>query len=1123
MRSPAAALVLALFAVSAGAVAQPPAPQSPGSQAPTKTRPVTAKTAAPTTPAAPAKPAAPASLITPELLAGLSFRNIGPAIMSGRISDIVIHPKRRATWYVAVGSGGVWKTENAGTTWTPIFDSEGAYSIGCLTLDPANPETVWVGTGENVSGRHVGYGDGVYKSLNGGKTWANMGLKQSEHIARILVDPRNSQVVYVAAEGPLWSAGGERGLYKSADGGKTWAVSLEISKDTGVTSAEMDPSNPDILYAAAYQRRRTVAAFMGGGPESAIYKTEDAGKTWRKLTVGLPKGDVGKIGLAVSPIDPRVVYATVEALPDERGFYRSSNKGESFEKRSSFISGGTGPHYYQEIFADPNAFDRVYQMNPGLMVTHDGGRTFVRVPEKNKHGDNHAMAFVVGDADYILNGSDGGVYETHDRGETWRFFENLPVTQFYKLALDNALPFYNVHGGAQDNGSQMGPSRTLNWHGISNFDWTITYGADGYAIAVDPTDPDTVYLEWQEGNLLRYDRRSHETIYISPKPGPDEPPLRFNWDSPVIVSPHAHTRIYYASQYVWRSDDRGDSWKKISPDLTRNIFRLTQPIMGRTWSADALWDHGAMSMFSTISAISESPLVEGLIYAGTDDGLIHVTEDGGATWRKIEKLPGVPDGFFVNRIRASKIDRDSVFVAVDSHKTGDYAPYVLRSDDRGRTWTSIAGDLPARTLVWSVVQDHVKRDLLFAGTEFGIYTTLNGGKNWHKLGGGVPVISFRDIEIQERENDLVGASFGRSFFVLDDYSPLRLMDEASLASPALLFPVKKALSYIPLRPIDSPAKNSLGETFYLAPNPPFGAVFTYYLKEALLPAAEARREAEKKLLKDGKPVTFAGWDALRKEEQELKPEIVLTVTDMAGQVVRRITGPAGKGLHRVAWDLRYPAVDPTQLESPARESWEYAPQGPLVVPGTFTVTLAKQVDGVVTPLGPPQSFAVESLALATLPEKDKAALLAYQKKAGELQRAMMGAAAAAEEALKSLSYMRKALVDTPKADPKLMEQARAIETGIRAAMRELSGDTTVGRRSEARLPSLMERVSAQTGSTGPITKTVLRDYEMAAGGFGAVLERLRGLIERDLRALGSAMEAAGAPWTPGRGLPVWRK
>jgi hypothetical protein len=387
----------------------------------------------------------------------------------------------------------------------------------------------------------------------------------------------------------------------------------------------------------------------------------------------------------------------------------------------------------------------------------------------------------------------------------------------------------------------------------------------------------------------------------------------------------------------------------------------------------------------------------------------------------------------------------------------------------------------------------------------------------------VPTISFRDIEIQQREDDLVGASFGRSFFVLDDYSPLRRIDESSLAEPALLFPVKKALSYIPLRPIDSPAKNSLGETFYLAPNPPFGAVFTYYLKDALRTSAEARREEEKKLLKDGKPVTFAGWDALRKEEQEQKPEIVLTVSDETGQVVRRITGPTGKGLHRVSWDLRYPAVDPTQLESAARESWEFPPQGPLVVPGTFTTTLSKNVDGVLTPIAPPQRFVVESLSLATLPAKDKSALLAYQKKAGELQRAMMGTAAAAEEALRSLSFMRKALVDTPKADAKLLGQARAIEIGIQAARRDLVGDQTVGRRSEARLPSLMDRVSMQVGSTGPITGTVLRDYDIAADGFGAVLERLRGLIQRDLGALGAAMEAAGAPWTPGRGVPVWKK
>jgi photosystem II stability/assembly factor-like uncharacterized protein len=1061
--------------------------------------------------------------LTPELLSGLAFRNIGPALMSGRISDIVIHPTRPSTWYVAVGSGGVWKTENSGTTWTPIFDSEGSYSIGCLSLDPCNPEIVWVGTGENVSGRHVGIGDGVYKSLNGGKTWTNMGLSKSEHIARILVDLRDSNVVYVASEGPLWSPGGERGLFKTVDGGKTWTLSLEISQDTGVTSAEFDPSNPDILYAAAYQRRRSVAAFMGGGPESGIYKSTDAGKSWRKLTVGLPKGDMGKIGLAVSPIDPRVVYATIEAGPEEKGFYRSTNKGESWEKRNSYTSGGTGPHYYQEIFADPNKFDRVYQMDPAMRVTDDGGKTWNRVGEKSKHGDNHAMAFIKGDPDYILNGSDGGVYESHDGGKTWRFFENLPVTQFYKLALDNDLPFYNVHGGTQDNGSQLGPSRTLNANGISNFDWTITYGADGYASAIDPEDPNIIYVEWQEGNLLRYDRKSHETVYISPKPEPGEPPLRFNWDSPVLVSPHSHTRIYYASQHLWKSEDRGDSWTRISPDLTRGIFRLEQPIMGRRWSVDGLWDHGAMSMFSTITTISESSLQEGLIYIGTDDGLIQVTEDGGKTWRKIEKIAGVPDSIFVNEVKASKHDRDTVFAAVDDHKTGNYKSYLLRSADKGRSWTNLGAGLHQRTIVWSVAEDHVKKDLLFAGTEYGIYASFDGGKTWAKLGGGVPIISFRDIDVHERESDLVGASFGRGFFILDDYSPLRELSDETLAKEAVLFPVKKALQYVPLRPLDTSSKGCLGETFYLAPNPPFGAVFTYYLKEPLRTASEARLEEEAKLVKDAKRVPFPGWDKLREEEREDKPAIILIVRDEDGQIVRRVTGPVGKGIHRVAWDLRYPAVEPTELESAQREEWEGNPAGPLVVPGAFTVTLAKRVDGVLTPLGEPQTFTVESIRLAVLPEKDRAALLSFQKKAGELQRAMMGAGAAAEDALKNLQFVKKALLDTPGADPRLGETAKAIEGRLQDHLVILFGDRTRLRRSEPASPSLMNRVSAQLNATGPITETARRGYEIAAEEFGKLLEEMRTTIEVDLQKLQSELEAAGAPWTPGRGVPVWKK
>lgn len=1077
-----------------------------------------------------AKTKAPAanSKLNPGTFSGLAFRNVGPAFTSGRISDIVIHPRLRYVWYVAAGSGGVWKTQNAGTTWIPVFDDQSSYSIGCLAIDPVHPDIVWVGTGENVSGRHVGYGDGIYRSLNGGKTWQNMGLKETERINKILINPQDTAVMYVASAGPLWSAGGQRGVFKTSDSGQSWKSVLKISENTGVVDIAMDPGNPETLYAAAYQRRRSVAKFLAGGPESAIYKTTDGGQNWRKLSVGLPKGDLGKIGLAVSPIKPNVIYATIEAREEVKGFYRSTDYGESWEKRNSYTSGGTGSHYYQEIYADPHVFDRVYQADVWLHVTEDGGKTFKRVWEKTKHSDNHALAFDLNGhhPGYLLAGCDGGVYESWDRGETWRFLSNLPVTQFYKMALDNAEPFYNIHGGTQDNGSQMGPSRTLNINGIFNSDWFMTIGADGHACDIDPQDPNIIYGEWQQGNPLRYDKRSGQAIDIKPLPQPGEPPDRFNWDSPILVSPHSHTRVYYGAQRLYRSDDRGDSWTPVSPDLTRNIFRFNLPVMGRTWSADSVWDHEAMSWFSTLTIISESPLQEGLIYVGTDDGLIQVTEDGGKNWRKIDKLPGVPDFFYVNDIKASKHDKNTVFVAVDNHKTGDLKPYLLKSTDRGRTWTSIRGDLPHRHIVWAIAQDHKAERLLFLGTEFGIFFSVDGGSHWVKFKGGMPVISVRDIEIQERENDLVGASFGRGFFVLDDYSPLRHITTQSLEQDAQLFPVKKALMYIPRKPLELEGKAFMGDNFYLAPNPPFGAVFTYYLKDTIKTGKQQRRENEKKLDKQGKSVPFPGWDTLQKETREASPRIVITVKDRDGQVVRRLDGPVKAGIHRVAWNLRYPSVSPTQLEVPKYiDPWDRPPEGPLVVPGQFTVSIAKHVDGKITPLSQPQTFDVQSLGLASLPAKDRKELLAFQQKAGQLQRAVMGTEKVVNEALRRIKFIKKALSDTPKAPPELNRKANQLEHKLLDAKIVLSGDNvkTDRRFYEPVHPPLTLRLHIESYATAPVTGTAKENYDIAAQAFETLLAELKTLIEKDLVQLQANLEKYGAPWTPGRGLPDWKK
>lgn len=871
-------------------------------------------------------------------LDAFEFRNIGPAFLSGRIADIAIDPQNENRWFVAVGSGGVWKTENSGTTWKPLFDEQSSYSTGCVTIDPTNSNVIWVGTGENVGGRHVAYGDGIYKSEDGGESWKNMGLKSSEHISKILVHPTNPEIVWVASQGPLWNKGGERGVYKTTDGGISWKRVLGNAEWTGATELVIDPRDPDVLYAATWDRHRTVAALMGGGPGSGLHRSTDGGETWTKLSKGLPTSNLGKIGLAISPQQPDVLYAAIELDRKSGAVYRSADRGASWVKMSNTVSGGTGPHYYQELYASPHQFDRLYLMNVRVLTSEDGGKTFTELKEEKKHSDNHAIAFKKDDPNYLMIGTDAGIYESFDLAENWRYIKNLPLTQFYKVAVNNAEPFYHVFGGTQDNGSAGGPSATDEVQGISNKHWYKTLFADGHQSATDPEYNDIIYAETQQGGLHRVDLTTGEPLAIQPQAFIGDPHERFNWDAPILVSPHDPARLYFASYRVWKSDSRGDDWTPISGDLTRNEERLNLPIMGRQQSWDNAWDVMAMSNYNTITSLSESPIKEGLLYAGTDDGFVQVTENGGTNWSAIPVAKmGVPERSFVNDIKADLHDENTVYVVLDNHKEGDFSPYVFKSTDKGKTWSSISANLPKRTLLWRIVQDHIDPNLLFIATEFGVYTSLNGGASWQKL-PGTPNMAFRDLAIQKRENDLVAASFGRGFYILDDYSALRQMNTKTLSADAALFETRPAKWFVP--------RSNLGNTgadFYIADNPTFGAVFTYHLSQEYKTAKELRQEREKELNEQKVSVPFIGYDNL--DSELLEPEALawILIKDGQGNVIRKISQKAEKGTHRMAWDLRHANSAPLILD----EDFSISETGPMVRPGTYTASLIVEKGGDV--------------------------------------------------------------------------------------------------------------------------------------------------------------------------------
>lgn len=1057
-------------------------------------------------------------------LAGYKFRSIGPALTSGRISEVAVDPNNHSRYFVASSAGGVWRTLNAGLTLEPVFDAQGTASIGTVIIDPGNSSTIWVGSGENNNQRSVGYGDGVYKSMDGGSSWKNMGLEKSEHIGRIIVHPENSAIIFVAAIGPLWSAGGDRGVYKSVDGGTTWTCMLSIDENTGVNDIVMDPRNPDVLYASSFQRRRHVYTYIGGGPASTIYKSIDGGTTWNKADKGLPAGDKGRIGLAISPVNPEIIYAMVEAAGSEGGFYRSTNRGASWDKQSGYASSG---NYYVELVPDPVNENRIYAMDTWMQVSNDGGKSWANVGEDYKHIDNHCIWIDPSDPNHLIAGCDGGVYESWDLAKTWDFKANLPVTQFYKVALDNAEPFYNVFGGTQDNFSLGGPARTISGNGISNEQWFITHGGDGFETQVDQTNPNIIYAQSQYGFLVRYDKQSGEELGIKPQERLNEPSYRWNWDAPLVISQHVPGRLYFAANKVFVSEDRGDNWTVISEDLTRQINRNELKVMGKVWSMDAVAKNGSTTQYGNIVALAESPVNADLLYAGTDDGLIQITEDRGKTWRKTDRIAGAPDTSYVNMIIPSAHDENVVYACFNHHKYGDFKPYIFVSRDKGNSWTSIVSGMPDKGSVYAIAEDHEDPNLLFAGTEFSFFVSNNGGKSWRKFANGLPTIPVRDIAIQKRENDLVLATFGRGFYVMDDYSSLRNLSEENLAKEGVLLPVRDALSFERKYPLGLPGKSFQGDDYYLGDNLGAEALITYYVRNKFESAKDKRIKEQNELDKQGKDNPYPTYEQLVAERDEEGATIFLTIKNSDGEIVRKLEVNAGQeGVQRISWNLRSAAKDPIRTGS----SGFYNPfagvsEGPMVAPGMYTASLTRWQDKKMTLMGDPVSFEVKSLEHHTLPSADPSATVDFKLKIEELQRVEQVVSNALRGASNELGMVRKAIINMEQPQEDWLVMVIALENSIKAIDLKLSGDPLEAQLDMDATPSVAARIGQivyenKYSSANP-TGTHQKSLNIAQQQLASIVPEVRTLLDQDFKALREKLQAAGAPYIPNM-LPAFK-
>ena len=1046
------------------------------------------------------------------LLSAYQFRSIGPAVTSGRVIDLAINPNNKFEWYVAAANGGVWKTNNAGVSFSPIFDGQGVFSIGCLKMDPLNTNVLWVGSGENNNQRSVGYGDGIYKTIDGGQTWQNMGLKNSEHIGMIAVDPVQTNTVYVAAYGPLWSAGGDRGIYKTTDGGKSWNRVLYVSENTGFNEVHIHPKYSNILYATAHQRRRHEWTYVGGGPESAIYKSEDYGQTWTKLQTGLPAGDVGRISLAVSPVETDWVYALIEAEGNDGGLYASTNRGASFEKRSGHFTAG---NYYQELFADPVNPLVIYSMNTWAQISTDGGRSFKGIGENNKHVDNHVIWVDPSNTKHFLMGCDGGLYETFDAAAHWDYKANLPITQFYRVTVDNEKPFYNIYGGTQDNNTLGGPSRTTSASGIHNYNWFVTVGGDGFKTVVDPNDPNTVYSQWQYGGLIRFNKKTGEAFDIKPQEKPGEPAYKFNWDAPIVISHHNPSTLYFAAQKVFKSNDKGQTWEVISPDLSRGIDRNKLPVMGKVWSMDAVAKNQSTSMYGNITALAESPLNSNILIAGTDDGLIHITADGGKNWQKYESFPGVPKNTLVQNVYVSKHSY-LIYAVFNNHRNGDFKPYLLKSEDLGKTWVAIQNDLPSRGTVNCFTEDHKNKQLMFVGTDFGLFVSVNAGKHWQAFKSGLPPTTIKEIAIQERENDLVLATFGRGFYVLDDYSLLQTFDAQSERinqSPISILPIKDALVYIPSTPLGHKGKSFQGESFYTAENPAIGATIYIHVRDDYSSLQSQRTEREKTSINDFYP----SKDSIRMEQNELESFLWVMIKDAQGNVVRQFKRPISKGINKLVWNGRYDKTSPITFYVPdPNNPYEGDDQGALAMPGKYTIQRLIVKDLKVVTNSESQTFELQSLYPITSDPK-------FNQKLADFRAVVLGVNQYMDHLNNKMSFIKQGMNQL--ASVSYLNNISEIERLTHDIQLKLHGDGALASREFEVLPGLVGALEGIVGglwstSQTPST-TYLNKFDLIQIDFAPVYEQVKQLDEK-VKALEQLLNDSKFPYTPGR-LPVWSK